>query len=115
MEETRRTNRLNISNSKGLVISIIGIFLLVVSFIISLFLGTPNTLGGIEGWYNTIRVLYISQFLGLVITFSGIVIMINSFHNSWKTAINKVYEKLKWFEGGKLFINLNDINFREVR
>ena len=91
----RVNDRLYIPEIKGFGLAVIGILLLVVTFLISLFLGAPETLSEIEGWYHTLRILYIAQFLGLVLTFSGIVWMIDSFYHSWKEAINKVYEKLK--------------------
>ena len=93
-KKIEQINHLSIPGIEGLGVAVFGILLLVATFIISLSLGLPK-LNELEGYYNTIKALYICQFLGLVITFSGLVIMIQSFYTSWKDSINKLYEKLK--------------------
>lgn len=86
---------LSIPDIGGLWVAVFGIFLLLITFFISLSLGTPEKLGDIEGYYNTIKAVYALQFIGLVITFSGIILMVYSFYLSWKEAMEKLFEKLK--------------------
>lgn len=88
-------NYLSIPKLRGFAVSLFGIFLLSLAFLISLSLTAPTDFEEFEAYYNTVNSLYFIQFLGLVITFAGIVDMISSFYKSWKNAINKIYEKLE--------------------
>ncbi len=77
------------------VITMLGIFLLFITFSVSVTLRTPENLNDLVKFFETQRILLIFNYLGLLITFLGIALMIYSFFTAWKDAINKIYEKLK--------------------
>ena len=89
-------NLLNITNiSIEFAITMFGIFLLFITFLISVSLDTPENLNSLIEYFKTQRTLVILSYLGILITFSGIALMIFSFYQSWKDAINRIYEELK--------------------
>lgn len=77
------------------VITMLGILLLFITFSFSVTLRTPENLNDLVKFFETQRILLIFNYLGLLITFLGIALMIYSFFTAWKDAINKIYEKLK--------------------
>jgi len=77
------------------VITMLGIFLLFITFSVSVTLRTPENLNDLVKFFETQRILLIFNYLGLLITFLGIALMIYSFYKAWKDVIIKVYEKLK--------------------
>lgn len=99
IENSNKGNKLNLLNIPDinieLIITIVGILLLFITFLISVSLSTPENLNKLVDYFETQRALLILNYLGLLVTFSGITFMIFSFYQSWKDAINKIYEKMK--------------------
>ena len=85
---------LKIQKLKGIEIAVIGIFLLLVKLLISLFLGTPKTLEDIDFYYNVLKLENVLQFLGLALIFSGIVWMIYDFYQKWREDTKEIKDNI---------------------
>jgi len=83
-----------IQKLKGIEIAVIGIFLLLVKLLISLFFGTPKTLEDIDFYYDVLKLENALQFLGLALIFSGIIWMIYDFYKRWRVDTNEIKDNI---------------------
>ena len=78
-----------------LIVTIFGIFLLLLTFVLAITQSEPRDLSGLIEYFRTQRSLLILSYLGFIVTFLGLSFMIYSFYHSWKETVDKIYKKLK--------------------
>ena len=96
------------SKLKGIEIAVVGIFLLLVKLLISLFLGTPKTLEDIDFYYNMLKLENVFQFLGLALVFFGIVLMINDFYHRWREEVSEIKDNINTILKYQVEKDIND-------